>query len=84
MGKIRWESQIGIPLKQTIQNTCLVRDAVESVVLDELPEEGDDPLRAVRVHVGQVDLVAEHHQPLPDLGTMRIGEEFQPNFLLYL
>lgn len=36
---------------------------VESVVFDHLPEEGDDPLGAVGVHVRQVDLVTEHHQP---------------------
>ena len=36
---------------------------VEPVVLDHLPEERDDPLCAVAVHVGEVYLVAEHDQP---------------------
>lgn len=32
-----------------------------------LSDEGYDPLRPVLVHVWQVDLVAEQHQPLPEL-----------------
>lgn len=32
-----------------------------------LSDEGNDSLRAVLVHVGQVDLVAEQHQPLAEL-----------------
>ena len=31
------------------------------------PEEGDDPLGAVAVHVRQVDLVAEHDEPDAEL-----------------
>ncbi len=40
---------------------------VEAVVLDHLPKEGDDALGAVGVHVRQVDLVTEHHQPYAQL-----------------
>lgn len=32
-----------------------------------LSDEGDDSLRAVFVHVGQIDLVTEQHQPLAQL-----------------
>lgn len=32
-----------------------------------LPDEGDDPLRPVFIHVWQVDLVTEQHQPLAQL-----------------
>ena len=42
---------------------CGCRPAISS----HLSEEGDDPLGAVLVHVGQIDLVAEEHQPLAQL-----------------
>ena len=36
-------------------------------MLDHLAEEGDDALRAVAIHLGEVDLVAEHDEPLAEL-----------------
>ena len=45
----------------------LVRSAVEPSMLHDLPQEGDDALRAVLVRVRQVDLVAEQHHPLAEL-----------------
>ncbi len=38
--------------------------APEAPVLSELSEEGDDTLRAIAIEGGQVDLVAEDHEPL--------------------
>lgn len=32
-----------------------------------LSEEGDDPLGTILVHVGQVDLITEEHEPLAQL-----------------
>ena len=32
-----------------------------------LSEEGDDPRCAISIHVGQIDLVTEQHQPLAQL-----------------
>ena len=37
------------------------------ISLSHLSKEGDDPLRAVLVNVGQIDLVTEEHQPLAQL-----------------
>ena len=37
------------------------------VISSHLSEEGDDPLGAILVHVGQIDLVTEEHQPLAQL-----------------
>ena len=48
-------------------NPLLIRGAVEPAVLEHLAQERDDALRAVLVHVGQVDLVAEEDEPLVDL-----------------
>ena len=45
----------------------LVGGAVKAAVLEHLTEERDDALRAVLVHVGQVDLVAEKDEPFVDL-----------------
>ena len=42
-------------------------------MFDHLPEEGDDPLGSVLVHVRQVNLVAEHHQPYTQLNTGGLG-----------
>ncbi|GJC94168.1 hypothetical protein ColKHC_02994 [Colletotrichum higginsianum] len=46
----------------------LVRCSPETVVLDELTQEGDGSLRSVFVGRGQVDFVAENDQPSADLG----------------
>ena len=45
----------------------LVGSAVKPAVLEHLAQEGNDALRAVLVHVGQVDLVAEENEPFVDL-----------------
>ncbi|RUS33265.1 hypothetical protein BC938DRAFT_472313 [Jimgerdemannia flammicorona] len=37
-----------------------------ATVFDKLPDEGDDALRAVLVDRGQIDFVAEYHQPSSD------------------
>ena len=45
----------------------LIGGAVEAAVLHHLAKERDDPLRAVFVHVRQVDLITEEDQPLVQL-----------------
>lgn len=52
------------PRAQAAPTCC---DITVRVGVPYLSDEGDDPLRAVLVHVGQVDLVAEEHQPLAQL-----------------
>lgn len=44
-------------------NPSLVGGAVEASLFDQLAQEGYHALGAVLVHVGQVDFVAEQHQP---------------------
>lgn len=39
----------------------LTTSAVEALMLEQLPQERDDTLCAVLVHIRQVDLVAEQH-----------------------
>lgn len=48
-------------------NPGLVAGAVEPAVLHQLAQERDDSLRAVLVHVRQVDLVTKQHKPLAQL-----------------
>lgn len=46
---------------------CLIVGTEKALMLDQLAQERDHALCTVRVHVGQIDFVAEQHQPLADL-----------------
>ena len=87
---IRWLKTLNSQRHVPVQCTQISRYEgdlwpVKSVVLDHLPEEGDDPLGAVGVHVRQVDLVTEHHQPHAQLQeTMVIWWQFYKRQIKYL
>ena len=65
--RVSWRIASADELNALQRDPLLVGRPEETAVLHQLSEERNHPLRSVVVHIGQIDFVAEQHQPFTQL-----------------
>lgn len=70
--EVRNRTQDTVNTRISTRKMChLTTSSVEALMFEQLPQEGDDTLRAVLIHIRQVDFITEQYQPFAKLEKLK-------------